>query len=70
MVVLGVLPSYRRRGIAELMILQAFQHGTHKLDYTGAELSWTYEDNDMVNRTIQSVGGELYKRFRLYRRML
>jgi GNAT superfamily N-acetyltransferase len=68
MIVLGVLPKYRRRGIAELMILQACQYATSKLDYLGAELSWTYEYNDMVNRTIESVGGALYKRFRLYER--
>jgi ribosomal protein S18 acetylase RimI-like enzyme len=68
MAVLGVLPRFRRRGIAELMILQAFQHGKHKLGYTGAELSWTLEDNDLINRTIESVGAQRYKRFRIYQR--
>jgi GNAT superfamily N-acetyltransferase len=68
MAVLGVLPEFRKRGIAELMILRAFQHGKHKLGYTGAELGWTLEDNDMINRTIESVGGRRYKRFRIYER--
>ena len=53
--VLGVLPQFRKRGIAELMILRAFQHGKHKLGYTGAELGWTLEDNEMINRTVESV---------------
>jgi ribosomal protein S18 acetylase RimI-like enzyme len=68
MAVLGVLPEFRKRGIAELMILRAFQHGKHKLGYTGAELGWTLEDNDMINRTIEAVGGRRYKRFRIYER--
>jgi ribosomal protein S18 acetylase RimI-like enzyme len=70
MAVLGVLPRFRRRGVAELMILQAFQYGKNRLGYTGAELSWTLEDNDLINRTIQSVGAERYKRFRIYERAI
>jgi GNAT superfamily N-acetyltransferase len=70
MAVLGVLPAFRKRGIAELMILRAFQHGTQKLGYTGAELGWTLEDNEMINRTVESVGAKRYKRFRIYQRSI
>jgi len=70
MAVLGVLPGYRKRGIAELMILQAFQYGKNVLGYTGAELGWTLEDNEMINRTVESVGAKRYKRFRIYERSI
>ncbi len=70
MAVLGVLPAFRKRGIAELMILRAFQHGKHKLGYKGAELGWTLEDNEMINRTVASVGANRYKRFRIYQRSI
>ena len=70
MAVLGVLPGYRKRGVAELMILQAFQRGKNKLGYTGAELGWTLEDNEMINRTVESVGAKQYKRFRIYERSI
>jgi GNAT superfamily N-acetyltransferase len=70
MAVLGVLPAFRKRGISELMILRAFQHGKHKLGYSGAELGWTLEDNDMINRTVESVGAKRYKRFRIYERSI
>lgn len=70
MAVLGVLPGYRKRGIAELMILRAFQHGRDKLGYTGAELGWTLEDNEMINRTVESVGARRYKRYRIYERAI
>lgn len=70
MAVLGVLPGYRKRGIAELMILRSFQHGKKKLGYTGAELGWTLEDNEMINRTVESVGARRYKRYRIYERTI
>jgi len=70
MAVLGVLPGYRKRGIAELMILQTFLYGRQQLGYHGAELSWTLEDNDAINNTIQAVGGRRYKRFRIYERSI
>jgi GNAT superfamily N-acetyltransferase len=70
MAVLGVLPGYRKRGIAELMILRACQYGRHKLGYKGAELGWTLEDNEMINRTVESVGAKRYKRYRIYERAI
>jgi GNAT superfamily N-acetyltransferase len=70
MAVLGVLPGYRKRGIAELLILRAFQYGKNALGYTGAELGWTMEDNEQISRTITAVGGRQYKRFRIYERAI
>ena len=37
--------EYRRRGIAEMLILRTLDYGKNVLGYTGAELSWTMEDN-------------------------
>jgi len=68
--VLGVLPGYRRRGVAELLILRALTHGKNVQGYTGAELGWTLEDNELINRTIESVGGQRYKTYRIYERPL
>jgi GNAT superfamily N-acetyltransferase len=70
MAVLGVLPGYRKRGIAELLILRAFQYGKNTLGYTGAELGWTMDDNEQISRTITAVGGRQYKRFRIYERSI
>lgn len=70
MAVLGVSEGFRGRGIAELMILKTLEFGKHQLRYTGAELSWTLEDNTAVNQTIENVGGRPYKRYRLFDRTL
>ena len=65
MVVLDVLEGYRRRGVAELLILRTLDYGKNVIGYTGAELGWTQEDNDAVNRTIEAVGGRRYKTYRI-----
>jgi len=66
--VLGVVPGYRRRGVAEALIQKTFQKGFGKLGYHGAELGWTLEDNPLVNRMIERVGGRHYKTYRIYRK--
>lgn len=70
MVVLDVLEDYRRRGIAEMLILRTLDYGKNVIGYTGAELSWTQEDNVLVNRTIEAVGARRYKTFRIYEKEL
>ncbi|MEE8450254.1 MAG: hypothetical protein V3R99_00015, partial [Thermoguttaceae bacterium] len=66
MMVLDLLKQYRRRGIAELLILKTLDFGEKTLKFTGAELGWTLEDNDAVNHTIEAVGGRHYKTYRIY----
>lgn len=70
LVALGVLEEYRRRGVVELMILRTLEYGKDVLHYTGAELGWTLEDNDLINRAIETVGARRYKTFRIYERAL
>jgi GNAT superfamily N-acetyltransferase len=65
---LGILEAYRRRGVAELLILRTLEYGKHQAGFTGAELSWTLEDNDLINRTIEAVGGHRYKTYRIFER--
>lgn len=70
MLVLNVKEEYRRRGVAALLILNVLRYGKNVLNYTGAELSWTLEDNDIVNRTIEGVGAQRYKTYRIYEKGL
>ncbi|HEX5500671.1 MAG TPA: hypothetical protein VFX03_15650, partial [Thermomicrobiales bacterium] len=65
---LGVVEGFRRRGISELLILRTLDYGKHVAHYTGAELGWTLEDNELINRTILAVGGQRYKTYRIYER--
>jgi GNAT superfamily N-acetyltransferase len=64
---LGVKPGYRRRGIDALLYLDTLR-AARDLGYTGGELGWTSEDNDLINRAIESMGGRRYKTYRLFER--
>ncbi len=66
MIVLDVLEKYRRRGIAEMLILKTLEFGKNVAKYTGGELGWTLEDNYLVNQTIEAVGAKKYKIYRIY----
>jgi GNAT superfamily N-acetyltransferase len=66
MMVLCVLDGYRRRGIGELLVLHTLEYGKHTIGYTGAELGWTVEGNDAIDRVLQRVGAERYKTYRVY----
>jgi len=70
MAVLVLLEAYRRRGISELLILETLDYGKNTVGYTGAELGWTLDDNDLVNRTAERVGGRRYKTYRIYERSI
>ena len=38
--------------------------------YTGAEVSWLLEDNELVIGAVKLWGGRLYKTYRIYERPL
>ncbi|HBO46192.1 MAG TPA: N-acetyltransferase [Planctomycetaceae bacterium] len=70
MLVLDLLEGYRRRGISELLILRTLDYGKNTIGYTGAELGWTLEDNYLINRTIEAVGAQRYKTYRIYEKAI
>jgi len=64
-VALGVLPEYRAKGVDALMYLETAKRAAPK-GYQWAEMSWILETNDMMNRSIRMLGGEVYKTYRMY----
>ncbi len=70
MLILHLLEGHRRRGLSELLILQTLDYGKNVLGYTGAELSWTHEDNRLVNSAIETVGAQRYKTYRIFEKEL
>jgi GNAT superfamily N-acetyltransferase len=66
---LGVKKEYRSRGLQSLLFEQGLQaaldHG-----YTGCEVSWLLEDNDLMIRGMKVWGGKVYKTYRMYDRSL
>ena len=70
MMVLCVLEGYRHRGIGELLVLNTLEYGKLKIGYTGAELGWTVEGNEAIDRVIERVGAKRYKTYRVYEKSL
>lgn len=62
---LGVLPEYRGTGVDALMYIETARAALRR-GYKWAEMSWILENNEMMNRSIQMMGGEIYKTYRMY----
>jgi hypothetical protein len=68
-VVFGILKEYRMTGLSYLLYWHLEKNSLAK-GYTWAETSWQLEDNDAINRFTSSIGGEIYKKYRFYERMI
>jgi GNAT superfamily N-acetyltransferase len=66
---LGVIPEYRGRGVDAIMYLELIK-GALARGYKWAEMSWTLENNDMVNRSVEMIGGFRYKNYRMYEKQI
>ena len=69
LITLGIKEGYRRRGLDAILYLDTLRTA-HRLGYRGGEISWTLEDNQLVNRAIESMGGQRSKTYRVYERAL
>lgn len=64
-VLLGVREEYRATAAAAALYASLIHEGT-RLNYLGAECSWVLEDNVLMKRAIESMGGTVYKTYRIY----
>ncbi|OQY22675.1 MAG: N-acetyltransferase [Chloroflexi bacterium] len=62
---LAVLEEHRSRGLDALFYLETARALLRK-GYAWVDLSLTAENNDMINRIVQNVGGQRYKVYRTY----
>lgn len=64
-VLLGVLPDYRRSGIEAIFYAKIIRYAqTHNIAF--GEGSWVLEDNEMMNKGMQGLNAEVYKKYRIY----
>jgi GNAT superfamily N-acetyltransferase len=68
-IALGVVEKFRGHGVDALMYYETVRAGRER-GYRWAEASWILENNDMMNRAIRLMGGEIYKRYRVYEKAL
>lgn len=69
LLLLGVLPEHRHKGLELPLIARSIEVARDR-GWIGGECSWTIEDNDSINKAIRLVGGEQYRRYRMYQKPL
>ncbi len=69
LLLLGIKYEYRNRGVDALLFREAFR-GVKRGGYQRVEFSWILEDNLPVQRLIGMIGGQLYKKYRIYEQSL
>ena len=66
---MGVKKEYRKKGIEGLLYLESFKAAVKK-GYERAEMSWILEDNVLMQRGCELMGGKLYKKYRIYEKKI
>lgn len=68
LLLLGIIPEFRNKGIASLFYFETLKRGKGK--FIGGELSWIDEDNEEIIRAIELMGGKCYKTYRIFEKKL
>jgi GNAT superfamily N-acetyltransferase len=68
-IVFGVLKEYRQSGISYLLYSE-LEKNTISRGYEWCETSWQLEDNEAINRFVASLGGKVYKKYRIFQRKI
>ena len=63
-ITLGTRRAYRKRGIESMFLVEIVRR-TVAAGYRTSEMSWTLEDNHMINKPLEQMGGRLDKRYRI-----
>jgi GNAT superfamily N-acetyltransferase len=66
-ITLGVKEKYRGKGLESVMLIEGLKVGM-AAGVRESEASWILEDNVMMCRVIEAIGGVRYKTYRLYER--
>ncbi len=64
-VVFGILKEYRLTGVSYLLYSELEKNGVAG-GYEWCEMSWQLEDNEPINRFVASIGGKVYKIYRVF----
>ena len=63
----GIEEEYQKKGLDGLLYLESAR-AARDLGYKDSEISWLLEDNILVIRAAEMMGGTLYKKYRIYQK--
>ncbi len=62
---LGIIPEYQKRGLDTVFYWEILHRGI-ALNIHQGEASWVLEDNEMMNRGLELMNAERYKKYRIW----
>lgn len=65
LIALGIKEGWRRRGLDAVLVVETIRRAD-RLGYEGGEISWTLEDNDLINRAIEGAGAQRSRVYRVF----
>jgi hypothetical protein len=68
-VVFGILKEYRLTGVSYLLYSE-LEKNSMAGGYEWCEMSWQLEDNEPINRFVASLGGKVYKIYRIFEKKI
>lgn len=69
-IMLGVIEGYRKIGVEMAFYTAIIDEVVKKQRIKQVEASWVLEDNILMNKAIQDIGGVPYKRYRIYEKKI
>ncbi len=63
--ILGVKKKYQFIGLGSIFYMETIRRAM-EMGYTHGEMSWILENNHTMNRAIEAIGSECYKKYRVY----
>jgi hypothetical protein len=64
-ITLGMKEKYRNKGLESALLIEGLNVGI-AAGVRESEASWILEDNVMMRRVLEAIGGKVYKRYRIY----
>jgi hypothetical protein len=64
-ITLGIIPEYQKRGLDAVFYYEVVNRAA-KLNIFLGEASWVLEDNDMMNRGLEVLNAQAYKKYRIF----
>lgn len=69
-ITLGLKKEFQVKGLSSGLYTEMYRNLKNQPQYKTAEFSWILEDNYLMNRPLILLGGEVYKKYRIFKKSL
>ncbi|MDX2144772.1 MAG: dATP pyrophosphohydrolase [Rhodospirillaceae bacterium] len=70
---MGVMPEYKNKTVGSvlaLLTMNAVRDASLRLNFPVSEMSWVLESNSQTRHSIETIGGKIYKTYRMYEKAI